>query len=94
MIEHQYKIYEDGEWSVVELTGYPFKDFYHFANQMNWLKHHYGSPTYSQKYMRVFGDNTAYISILDGKDEVADDPIYRFAFASQADAVNFYLSFV
>jgi hypothetical protein len=85
---------EQGEWVVVDVTGYPFKDFHHFKDQFNWLLRHYGSPTYTQKQLKVFGGNVAYISIIDGEDPLLDDPIYRFGFRETPDAVNFYLSFV
>jgi hypothetical protein len=92
--QYQYSIREDGDGAVVDLTGYPFKDWYHFAAQFNWVLHHYGSPTYSHGRLKVFGDNIAYITILDGKDIKHDDPIYRFGFRQMPDAMNFYLSFV
>jgi hypothetical protein len=44
--------------------------------------------------LKVFGDNIAYITILDGKDIIQDDPVYRFGFRHVPDAMNFYLSFV
>jgi hypothetical protein len=92
--QYQYSLHKDGEGAFVDLTGYPFKDFYHFKDQVNWLLQHYGSPTYSQPWLQVFGGNAAYLSILDGKDAKQDDPIYRFGFSSMPDAMNFYLSFV
>jgi hypothetical protein len=92
--QYQYSMQEEGQWTIVDISGYPFKDFYHFVDQFNWFIAHYGSPTHSQKRLQIFGGNLAFISIIDGIDRLNDDPIYCFGFLYRPDAVEFYLSFV
>lgn len=94
MSEHAYKLAEEGDWTVIDITGYLFKDFYHFAPQINWMSAHFGDPTYTQKYMKVYDENSAYVSIINDPLDDLSDPVYRFGFKHEADAVNFYLSFI
>jgi len=86
-----YSIQQTDDWVYVNLMGYTFKDFYYCEHQLNWLTDYYGSPTYEQSNMKVFGGNSAFVTLLDGKTK-DDDPVYRFGFKQSADAVNFYLS--
>jgi hypothetical protein len=90
----QYKISEEGAWTVIEITGYPFKDFHHYSDHINWLVARFGEPTYTERFMRVYAENEAYASILDKPDDPLGDPIYRFAFKDLAEAMEFYLYFV
>lgn len=94
MSEYHYRMHDGGEWVFVDLTGYPFKDFMHFKAQFDWLVRNFGSPTYTQQYLKVFGENFAFISIIDGDEPLKGDPIYRFGFRELSDAIKFYLSFV
>jgi hypothetical protein len=96
LIKHQYTMLDDGDWTAIDITGYPFKDFYHFAEQLNWLTDNYGEPTYTQRNMRVYGEREAFVSIIHDDEDFNEigDPIYRFGFLNKADAVAFYIAFV
>lgn len=94
MTDDHYKLSEEGVWTVIDITGYPFKDFRHYSDQVNWMEDRFGAPTYTERFMRVYAENEAYATILDNPKDPLGDPTYRFAFKDQVEAMEFYLVFV
>jgi len=94
MIKHQYKLVDDGDWSAVDITGYPFKDFYHFKDQTSWMNAKFGDPTYIQPNLRVYQERESFVSVMDDFCSYGGGAVFRFGFSNQSDAMAFYLTFV